>query len=97
MLVCLVENAANAVLTPHLPEGAGSVGTMVEIRHLAATPLGMTVRARATLLDHDGKRYRFRVEAFDEIEKIAEGVHERHVVSSVAKFLDRVSHKGARP
>jgi len=53
-VVGLLENAAAAVLHPTLPPGASSVGTMVEMRHLAATPVGMTVRARATLLETDG-------------------------------------------
>jgi predicted thioesterase len=93
-VVCLMENAAHAVLRPHLPDGAATVGSMVEMRHLAATPVGMRVRARATLLEVDGKRYRFRVEAFDEVEKIAEGIHERHVVASLQRFLERATTKG---
>src|SRR5574341_1521995 len=70
-VVCLIENAAIEVLRPYLPPGAASVGTMVELRHLAATPLGMKVRAKATLVETDGRRYVFHVEAFDEVEKIA--------------------------
>ena len=95
-VVCLLENAASAVIVPHLPAGAGTVGTMVEMKHLAATPLGMKVRARATLIETDGKRFLFRVEAFDEVEKIAEGRHERYVVPDIRKFLDRAMKKGAR-
>jgi predicted thioesterase len=95
-LVGLLENAASAVLRPHLPEGAGSVGIMVEMRHLAPTPVGMTVRARATLLETDGKRFLFQVDAFDDVEKVAEGRHERHLVPDLRKFLDRAMKKGAR-
>src|ERR687891_2373198 len=84
-VVGLLENAANAVLKPHLPPGGGSVGTMVEMKHLAATPVGMTVRAKATLLETDGRRYLFAVEAWDEKDKIAEGRHERAVVPDIAK------------
>ncbi len=56
-VIGLLEDAAGAVLRPHLPPGAGSVGTMVEMKHLAATPVGLKVRAKATLLESDGKRY----------------------------------------
>ena len=95
-LVGLLENAAAAVLHPRLPAGAGTVGTMVEMRHLAATPVGMTVRATATLLETDGKRFVFSVEAWDEKDKVAEGRHERFVVPDLAKFLDRAMKKGQR-
>jgi fluoroacetyl-CoA thioesterase len=93
-LIGLLENAANGVIAPSLAPGASTVGTMVEMRHLAATPVGMTVRARATLLETDGRRYLFQVEAWDATEKIAEGRHERFVVPDLAKFLARVMKKG---
>jgi len=94
-VVGLLENAANAVLTPHLPAGAGTVGTMIEMKHLAATPVGMTVRARATLLETDGRRFLFAVEAWDAADKIAEGRHERFVVPDLQKFLARAMRKQA--
>jgi fluoroacetyl-CoA thioesterase len=94
-LVGLLEGAAGAVLHPHLPAGAGTVGTMVEMKHLAATPVGMKVRATATLLETDGRRFLFAVEAWDEKEKIAEGRHERFVVPDMAKFLGRAMKKGS--
>src|SRR5437588_84236 len=75
------------------PAGSGTVGTMVEMKHLAATPVGMKVRAKATLLETDGRRFLFAVEAWDEKEKIAEGRHERFVVSDMAKFLGRALKK----
>lgn len=93
-LVGLLENACHAVLGPYLPAGAGTVGTMVEMRHLAATPVGMNVRARATLLETDGKRYLFSVEAWDDRDKIAEGKHERSLVPDLGKFLERAMTKG---
>src|SRR5215510_3614585 len=76
-LVSLLENASHAVVLPHLPPGASTVGTKVEVRHLAPTPVGMNVRAKATLLETDGKRFVFAVEAWDDKDKIAEGKHER--------------------
>jgi predicted thioesterase len=93
-VIALLEDAAAAVLRPHLPAGGASVGTMIEMRHLAATPVGMTVRARATLLETDGKRFLFAVQAWDAKEKIAEGRHERFVFPDLAKFLDRAMRKG---
>ncbi|HEU5323090.1 MAG TPA: thioesterase family protein [Methylomirabilota bacterium] len=92
-VIGLLENAAGGMLAPHLPPGAGTVGTMVEMRHLAATPVGMAVRARATLLETDGRRYLFQVEAWDDREKVAEGRHERVVVPDMPKFLARARKK----
>ena len=94
-LISLLEDAAGRVMEPHLPAAASSVGTMIDIRHLAATPVGMTVRARATLLETDGKRFLFQVEAWDDKDKVAEGRHERVLVPDLARFLDRVMKKGA--
>jgi predicted thioesterase len=92
-VISLLEQAAHGVIRPHLPAGASSVGTMVEMKHLAATPVGMTVRAKATLLQSDGRRYLFTVEAWDTREKIAEGKHERFVVADLQKFLARTMKK----
>ncbi len=93
-LVALMENAAAAVIHPHLPAGASTVGTLVEMRHLAATPVGMKVRAHATLLETDGKRFLFALEVWDEKEKIAEGRHERFVIPNLERFLERTMKKG---
>ncbi len=95
-VVALMENACGAVMLPHLAPGAATVGTMVEMKHLAATPIGMKVRARATLMETDGRRCLFQVEVHDEVEKVAEGKHERFVVPNLEKFLDRAMKKGKR-
>lgn len=92
-VIGLLENAAAAILHPHVPPGGATVGTMVDVRHLAATPAGMTVRAKATLLEADGKRFLFAVTAWDEQEKIAEGRHERYVITDRDKFINRVMKK----
>jgi fluoroacetyl-CoA thioesterase len=92
-VIAFLENVSSAVLTSHSPPAPGSVGTMVEMRHLAATPVGMTVRAKATILETDGKRVLFAVEAWDEVEKIAEGRHERFIVGNLARFLERAMAK----
>jgi predicted thioesterase len=93
-LIGLLENAAIAVIQQAVPPGAGTVGTMVEMRHLAATPVGMKVRAKATLLETDGNRFLFQVEAHDEVEKVAEAKHERFLVPNLEKFLARAMKKG---
>jgi predicted thioesterase len=92
-MIGLMEDAAATVVALHLPPGGGSVGTMVDVKHLAATPVGMTVRAEATLLETDGKRFLFSVEAWDDTEKIGEGRHERFAVPDLEKFLARVMKK----
>jgi fluoroacetyl-CoA thioesterase len=93
-LIAFLENASNTVLKSFLAPGGSSVGTMVDVKHLAATPLGMTVRATATILETDGKRVLFAVEAWDEVEKIAEGRHERFIVGNLERFLERATKKG---
>ena len=96
-LLQLLEETAMAAIQAGLAPGTGSVGTRVEMRHLAATPLGMRVRARAVLREVDGRRLVFDVEAHDEVEKVAEGVHERFQIQQ-ERFLQRVREKAkARP
>lgn len=94
-LVALIENAAIAAVLPHLPPGAGTVGTRVDFKHLAATPVGMRVRARAVLRQVDGRRYVYDVEAHDDVEKVAEGTHERFQIVQ-ARFLERIAEKATR-
>jgi fluoroacetyl-CoA thioesterase len=91
-MIGLMEGAALNAVAALLTDGQITVGTRVDIRHLAATPLGMTVRARAELLEIDGRRLVFRVEAFDAQEKIGEGTHERAIVDP-QRLLARVSQK----
>jgi fluoroacetyl-CoA thioesterase len=92
MMIGLMENAAFSALQALLPEGQTSVGTRVDIRHLAATPIGMRVTATAELLEVDGRRLLFRVEARDEKELIGEGQHERAIIT-LDRFLSRVEEK----
>lgn len=80
-LVGLLEGAAKHALHPHLLPDESCVGISVNIRHLAPTPIGMKVRARAELLRLEGRKAYFKVEAWDEIEKIAEGEHERCIIN----------------
>jgi fluoroacetyl-CoA thioesterase len=92
-VLTLIENACNEMLQPHLPAGAATVGTAVDMKHLGATPLGMEVRAKATLLETDGRRFVFSVEVSDAKEKVAEAKHERFLVNDLAKFLARAMKK----
>jgi predicted thioesterase len=92
-VLTFIENACNAMLLPHLPPGAATVGTAVDMKHLGATPLGMQVRAKATLLESDGRRFLFSVEVHDAKEKVAEAKHERFLVNDLAKFLARAMKK----
>jgi len=91
-LVSLIEGAAIRAVQPHLEAGASTVGTRIDMKHLAATPVGMRVRARAVLREVEGRRLVYDVEAHDEVEKVAEGTHERFQVSQ-ARFLERIAQK----
>lgn len=91
-LVALMENAARAAVQDHLEEGQSSVGTRVEMQHLAPTPVGMEVRVRAELIEVDRRRLRFRVEAWDAVEKIGECDHERFAIDW-ERFIKRVEEK----
>ncbi|HJT58847.1 MAG TPA: thioesterase family protein [Ktedonobacteraceae bacterium] len=81
MMIALMENASWHAVANHLDEGFVTVGTLVNVRHLAATPLGQQVRATAKLIEIDGRRLVFQVEAYDEQKKIGEGQHERFIVN----------------
>jgi predicted thioesterase len=85
-LAGLMEGAAVQSLAGHLPPGRTSVGGRIDVRHLAPTPVGMRVRARAELSKVEGRRLVFHVEAWDEIERIGEATHERFIVD-VERFV----------
>ena len=91
-MIGYLERAAHEAILPFLAAGQTSVGSVVNVRHLAATPVGMQVRFRAELLEVNGRRLNFKVEAWDEIEKIAEGDHERFIIDQ-ARFDQRLAQK----
>lgn len=91
-LVALMEGACVAALAKALPAGFSTVGTALDIKHTAATPLGMTVHAAGELLEIDGRGLLFRVEAFDGAGKIGEGFHRRFIIEN-EKFLRKVQAK----
>jgi len=91
-LVQLLETAAIEAIRDHMSGDQVSLGTEVRIRHLAATPLGMRVTANALLKGVEKNRLLFLVDAYDEKEKVAEGEHERILVSK-ERFLQKVEKK----
>ena len=91
-LIALMEHAARNAVEHLLAPDQLTVGVRVDVRHLAATPLGARVRARAELIEVAGRRLVFRVEAFDSQEKIGEGIHERAIVDP-ARLVARAAAK----
>jgi len=92
MMILLMEMASGTAIAPHLPEGFVSVGMDVKVRHLAATPVGRTVRAISRGLEIDRKSAVFEVEAWDGDRKIGDGTHRRGVVN-VVEFEERFGVK----
>ena len=91
-MVGMMEGAAVKALEGQLAEGQTTVGTHIDVRHLAATPVGMQVRARAELTAVDGRKLTFQIEAWDEVEKIGEATHERFIIDT-GKFIARTQAK----
>ncbi len=91
-MLMLMEQAALTAVEAALGEGQTTVGTRLDVQHLAATPIGMRVTARARLVAVDGRKLTYEVEAEDEREPIGRGHHERFVVDK-ARFLERVADK----
>ncbi len=91
-MIALMEKAATEAIKESIPEDSSTVGTLINIKHLSATPVGMKVTARATLTEIDGKRLVFSLEAFDGKDKIGEGLHERFVIN-IDKFMGRTNGK----
>lgn len=94
-MISYLERTAHQSILPYLAEGQTSVGSLVNVRHLAATPVGMQVDFHSELLEVDGRRLKFKVEAWDEVEKIAEGEHERFIIDQ-ARFDQRLAQKQAQ-
>ncbi len=92
MMIYLMEVAAAAAIQPYLPEGWVSVGTVVEVQHLAATPVGLKVTATATLISRTEKTLIFEVEAHNGLERIGTGRHARAPIE-LARFERRVAAK----
>ena len=91
-MLALMEKAAADSVQPFLPEGQGTVGTRLSVSHLAATPIGLTVRAESELIAVDRRKLRFSVRAWAGNELIGEGEHERFVIDN-ARFLEKALAK----
>lgn len=92
VMINLMEAAALDAFERFLPAGYQSLGTLLAVEHVAATPVGMRVRATATVIAVEGRTVRLAVEARDEAERIGGGEH-RRVVVNVARFDERVARK----
>jgi predicted thioesterase len=93
-MITFMERVSHRLLTCCLPEGFSSVGTHLDVRHLAPTPIGATIRVKVEVLSIDGIQVYFSIEAWDDQEKIGEGKHERVIIDE-ARFLKRVDKKKA--
>jgi fluoroacetyl-CoA thioesterase len=91
-MIMLIEMTARDSMLPLLDPGYDSVGTEVCVRHLAATPLGMDVTFKTEVIEVADRRVKFKVEAFDAKEQIADGTHERFIVN-VERFAKRLAEK----
>lgn len=91
-LAALVEAACVAALKDMLGDDQTSVGVYLDLEHQAGTPVGLTVRAEARLMNIEGRRLTFRVAAFDDVEQVGAGTHQRMIVDT-DRFLSRTLAK----
>lgn len=94
-MIALMEQCARDCVAPHLAPGQGTVGTLVNIKHLSATPVGLTVTCRCELTEVDGKRLVFRLSCADPAGLIGEGTHERFIIDN-ERFMARALQKAAK-
>ena len=92
MMIALIEKAAVLSVEPYLESGQGTVGTLVNVSHCSATPLGMKVHAETELIEIDRRRLVFKVAAYDACGLIGEGLHERFIID-MKKFQDKTDSK----
>ena len=93
-MVALMECAASELCNKFVPEGISTVGTALNISHLAPTPVGAEVKAVATLTAFDGRKASFDVEAYDEVGLIGKGTHERFTIK-VESFMKKAQERKA--
>ncbi len=94
-MIAGMECCCSNSMLPYLEEGQGSVGIRIEVKHMASTPIGMHVHFESELVLQDRRRLVFNVKAFDEIEQVGEGVHERFIIDT-DKFLAKSVAKKER-
>ena len=92
MMVALIEQTCLESVIPYLEEGQGTVGTLVNVSHVSATPVGMRVWCESELVEVDRRRLVFKVKAYDECGLIGEGTHERFVIDN-SKFMEKIKKK----
>jgi len=92
VMILIMENAALNAIRSFLDSGESAVGAAIDVRHLAATPVGHDVRAEAEVINVDGKRIEFKVLARDETEEIGNGTHQR-IVINLRSFNERLAIK----
>lgn len=95
IMVLIMENAALNAIRDHLEAGESALGTLVDVRHLAATPVGQRVTAEAEVTHVEGRRIVFAVTARDEVEEIGKGTHERTVID-LRRLTQRLAAKADR-
>lgn len=93
-MVALMEQAASELCDKYIEEGLSTVGTALNIQHLAPTAVGAKVRAVATVTDYDGRKICFDVEAYDEAGLIGKGTHERFTIK-IDKFMQKTAQRKA--
>ena len=95
IMILAMENAALNAIREYLEPGESAVGTAIDVRHLAATPLGQQVTAEAEVIEVDGRRIVFAVTARDEVEEIGRGTHERMMID-LRRVMQRLDAKAGR-
>ena len=92
VMIMVMENAALNAMKPYLEPGESALGTHVDVRHLAATPVGRVVTGEAEITKVDGRRLEFTIRALDGAEVIGTGTHERMIID-LARFSERLRSK----
>jgi fluoroacetyl-CoA thioesterase len=95
IMILAMENAALNAIREYLEPGESAVGTAVDVRHLAATPVGQQVTAEAEVIEVDGRRIVFAVTARDEVEEIGRGTHQRMMID-LRRVMQRLDAKAGR-
>jgi predicted thioesterase len=91
-MISFMERVSNRLISESLPDGFMSVGVYVDVKHLAATPMKSSIRVRVEVFESVKNRVKLKIEAWDEFDKIGEGVHRRAVVER-ERFMQRVMEK----
>ncbi|MDO5517707.1 MAG: thioesterase family protein [Clostridium sp.] len=91
-MIALMENTASVSVADYLEEGKGTVGTLINVKHVSATRVGAAVTCETELIEIDRKRLVFEVKAYDEAGIIGEGTHERFIIDN-NRFMENVNNK----